>query len=239
VGGGSSPLSSEVFLPPPLSQPFLLLITGRCCCQLPCLFTAHVGSGSSLLSCGIFLPPPFSPASPLLVAGHAPQLPPEPLQPTWLVYLQSREGFPSPNLQHSICPTLFPVCLYCSYCLLVSLSFFPQVEVSLSRRLCCSGPGLSVGVPQYHEAHVVHVFPSHLGAGNWQRGALLVSPFNVKWKFSVPAGGVEGSKFCLFSVFMPAKCVSSVSPRFHYRRLAFCFLPVATILESLMLVIFP
>jgi hypothetical protein len=30
---------------------------------------------------------------------------------------------------------------------------------------------------------------------------------------------------------MPAKCVSSVSPRFHYRRVAFCFLPLATILE--------
>jgi hypothetical protein len=33
-------------------------------------------------------------------------------------------------------------------------------------------------------------------------------------------------------VIMPAKCVSSVSPRFHYRRLAFCFLPLAAILES-------
>jgi hypothetical protein len=30
---------------------------------------------------------------------------------------------------------------------------------------------------------------------------------------------------------MPAKCVSSVSPRFHYRRIAFCFLPLAAILE--------
>jgi hypothetical protein len=48
----------------------------------------------------------------------------------------------------------------------------------------------------------------------------------------VPVGGVEGSKLCLFSVIMPAKCVSSISPRFHYRRLAFCFLPLATILES-------
>jgi hypothetical protein len=28
------------------------------------------------------------------------------------------------------------------------------------------------------------------------------------------------------------KCVSSVSPRFHYRRLSFCFLPLAAILES-------
>jgi hypothetical protein len=31
---------------------------------------------------------------------------------------------------------------------------------------------------------------------------------------------------------MPAMCVSSISPRFHYRRLAFCFLPVAAFLES-------
>jgi hypothetical protein len=68
-------------------------------------------------------------------------------------------------------------------------------------------------------------------------GALLVSPFNVKWRFSAPAGGVEGSKLCLFSVIMPAKCVSSISPRFHYRRVAFCFLPLAAILESLSSVI--
>jgi hypothetical protein len=45
--------------------------------------------------------------------------------------------------------------------------FFPRVEVSLSRGLCCSGPGLSVGVPWYHKAHLVRVFPSHLGAGHW------------------------------------------------------------------------
>jgi hypothetical protein len=64
-------------------------------------------------------------------------------------------------------------------------------------------------------------------------GALLVSLFNMKWRFSAPAGGVEGSKLCLFSVIMPAKCVSSISPRFHYRRLTFCFLPLAAILESL------
>jgi hypothetical protein len=49
----------------------------------------------------------------------------------------------------------------------------------------------------------------------------------------VLAGGMEGSKLCLFSVIMPAKCVSSISPRFHYRRLTFCFLPLAAILESL------
>jgi hypothetical protein len=43
---------------------------------------------------------------------------------------------------------------------------------------------------------------------------------------------VEGSKLCLFSVIMPAKCVSSISPRFHYRMLTFCFLPLTAILES-------
>jgi hypothetical protein len=74
-----------------------------------------VGSGSSLLS----------QASPLLVAGRAP-LPPEALRPARLVYLQSREGFPSPNLQCSGRPTLFPACLNCSYCLVLSFSFFPE-----------------------------------------------------------------------------------------------------------------
>jgi hypothetical protein len=127
VGGESSPLSCAVFLPPPLSQAFLLLITGRCCCscQLPCLFTVLMGSGSSLLSCGVFLPPPLLQAFPLLVAGHATPLPPERLRPAQLVYLQFQEGFPSPSPQCSVRPTLFPTCLYCSYCLLLSFSFFP------------------------------------------------------------------------------------------------------------------
>jgi hypothetical protein len=88
--------------------------------------------------------------------------------PTRLVYLQSREGFPSPNLQRSGRPTLFSVCLNCSYCLLLSFSFFARVEVSLSRGLCCSGPGLSVGEPQYRKAHLVCVFPSHIGASHWR-----------------------------------------------------------------------
>jgi hypothetical protein len=74
VGGGSSLLSFEVLLSPPLSQAFLLMITGQCCCscQLPCFFTVHVGSGSSLLSCGVFLLPLLSQAFPLLVAGCVP-----------------------------------------------------------------------------------------------------------------------------------------------------------------------
>jgi hypothetical protein len=53
----------------------------------------------------------------------------------------------------------------------------------------------------------------------------------VKWRFSAQAGGVEGSKFCLFMAALPARCVSSISPRFHFRWHAFCFLPLVTILE--------
>jgi hypothetical protein len=49
------------------------------------------------------------------------------------VYLQSQEGFPSSNLWRSVHPTLFPACLYCSYCLLLSFSFFPRW------RLVCPG----------------------------------------------------------------------------------------------------
>jgi hypothetical protein len=54
----------------------------------------------------------------------------------------------------------------------------------------------------------------------------------MKWRCSAQAGGVEGSKFCLVSVALPARCVSSISPRFHFRRHAFCFLLLAAILES-------
>jgi hypothetical protein len=43
-----------------------------------------------------------------------------------LVYLQFQEGFSSPPLWHSRHPTLFAMCLYCCYCLLLSFSFFPR-----------------------------------------------------------------------------------------------------------------
>jgi hypothetical protein len=60
---------------------------------------------------------------------------------------------PSPTLQSLGCPTLFAMCLFffLAACLLFSLVFFlfffPWVGVSLSRGLCWSGPGFSVGVP--------------------------------------------------------------------------------------------
>jgi hypothetical protein len=68
-------------------------------------------------------------------------------------------------------------------------------------------------------------------------GALLVSLFNMEWRCYAQAGGVEESKFCLFSVVFPVRCISNVSPRFYFRRHAFCFLPVAAILESSVIVL--
>jgi hypothetical protein len=44
----------------------------------------------------------------------------------WLVYLQFCEGFPSLSLQSTGHLTLFAMCLYCSYCLLLSFPFFPR-----------------------------------------------------------------------------------------------------------------
>jgi hypothetical protein len=42
----------------------------------------------------------------------------------------------SPSHQHSGCPALFAMCLFCCFCLLFSFFFFPWVGVSLSRGLC-------------------------------------------------------------------------------------------------------
>jgi hypothetical protein len=63
-------------------------------------------------------------------------------------------------------------------------------------------------------------------------GALLVSLFNVAWGCYALAGGVEMSEFYLFVVVFPARCISSISPRFFFRKHAFSFLPLVTILES-------
>jgi hypothetical protein len=143
VGGGSSSLSCAVFLPPPLSQAFLLLITGRCCCfcQPPCLFTVHVRSGSSPLSCGVFLPLPLSQAFLLLVAPARAS----PTRPACLFTVPGRISLP-PLFSAQCIPPSF-LCSLLFLLLIIQFLFFPRVEVSLSRGLCWSDPGLSVGVP--------------------------------------------------------------------------------------------
>jgi hypothetical protein len=146
-------------------------LLGVCCCscQLGCLFTTHVGGGSSSLSCGVFLPLPLSQAFLLLVAELAPLLPLEPLRPVRAVYLQFREGFPSSPLPHSVHPILFAMCLYCSYCLLPSFSFFPRWR-SVFQGAMLFWPRVVCGSTAYHLPHLVCVFPSYLGMGIWWSG---------------------------------------------------------------------
>jgi hypothetical protein len=182
-----------------------------------------VGSGSSLLL----------QASLLLVAGRAPRSRQRLSGPPGLfIYSPGKDSLPPifsaqgapPSFQH----VLIVVIAYYS----VSLFFSPgggqsvQGAMLLWPRLVCGATTVPRSSPGLR-------FPKLYGRRPLAApGALLVSPFNMKWRFSAPAGDVEGSKLCLFSVIMPAKCVSSVSPRFHYRRVAFCFLPLAAILES-------
>jgi hypothetical protein len=70
-------------------------------------------------------------------------------------------------------------------------------------------------------------------------GALLVSLFSVEWGWYQWAGDVELLEFCLFLVVFPARHISRVSPRFYFRKHAFCFLPLVTILESLSHFLYP
>jgi hypothetical protein len=60
-------------------------------------------------------------------------------------------------------------------------------------------------------------------------GALLVSLFTVEWGCYAWAGGVEELEFCLFLVVFPARSISSISPRFYFRKHTFCFLPLVVI----------
>jgi hypothetical protein len=151
----------------------------------------------------------------------------------WLIYLQFHKGLPLPHLWHSGHPPLFATCLFCCYCLLFSFffSFFP------GWRSVCPGGNVDLAQGCLWEYCVPLSSPSQAvwALASGCMGALLVSPFNVKLGCCAWGGGVEESKFCLFSVVFPVMCISSVSPRFYFRKHAFCFLPLAAILESLSL----
>jgi hypothetical protein len=91
-----------------------------------------------------------------------------PAHPACLFTVPGR--FPFPQSLALRAPHPLSCVSYLFLLLITQFLFFPWVDVSLSRGLCCSGPGLSVGEPRYCEAHLVHVFPSRLGAGNWRPG---------------------------------------------------------------------
>jgi hypothetical protein len=91
-----------------------------------------------------------------------------PARPACLFTVPGRIPFPQSSALRAPHPLSHVSLLF--LLLITQFLFFPRVEVGLSRGLCCSGPGLSVGVPWYRKAHLVCVFPSHLGVGDWQPG---------------------------------------------------------------------
>jgi hypothetical protein len=107
-----------------------------------CLFTAHVGGGSFPQSCWVFLPPPLTsfPAPGCWVSI------PFPASLACLFTVLERIPFPQSSALSVPHPLSHVSLLF--LLLITKFYFFPRVEVSLSRWLCCSGPGLSVGVPR-------------------------------------------------------------------------------------------
>jgi hypothetical protein len=171
VGGGSSPLSCGVFLPLPLSQAFLLLITGRCCCscQLPCLFTVHVGSGSPLLSCGVFLSPHSHKLSCSWLLGVSPHSRQRLSGQASLCIYSPRKDFLPPIFGAQCTPPSFPhvfIALIAYY----SVSLFSPGGGWSVQGAMLIWPRVVCGSTVYHLTHLVCVFPSHLGTGNWWPG---------------------------------------------------------------------
>jgi hypothetical protein len=130
------------------------------------------------LSCGVFLPLPLSQAFQLLVAGRAPLLLPSLTRPSLFIY-SSRKDSPPPFFGAQCTPPS----LHCVFIVLIayySVSLFSPGGGRSVQGAILIWPRVVCGSTTYHLAHLVCVFPSHLGAGDWWPEALLVSPFNMK-----------------------------------------------------------
>jgi hypothetical protein len=235
MGSRSFPVSCGVFLPLSLLQVFPLMITGRCCspasCHVCLQLMWEVGLPSSPVEFSFLRHSHKLPHSWLL--GTCPAPAPARASPAHLACLFTAPGrVPFPQSLALSAPHPLSCVSFLFLLLITQLLFFPRVEVSLSGGYAALAQGC---LGEYHGTAKLTLSMSSQAV--WVRvaggpGALLIFPFNVKWRCSAPAGGVEGLKFRFFSVVLPAKCVPSVSPRFHYRRHAFCFLPLAAFLES-------
>jgi hypothetical protein len=165
------PLSCGVFLPPPLSQAFPLLIAGRVLLLLPAGLFIYSSRGKWVFPplLWIFLPLPLSQAFPLLVAGRTPLLLPSPARPSLFIYSSGKDSLPPLSGTEGAPPSL--QCVFIVLIAYYSVSLFsPGGDRSVqgamlvwSRDVC--------GSTAYHLAHLVlHVFPSHLGVGIWWPG---------------------------------------------------------------------
>jgi hypothetical protein len=125
----------------------------------------------------------------------------------WLVYLWFQAGLPSPS---SVLRALHPLC-YVSLLFLLLITQF--LFFSLGGGWSLQGamliwPRVVCGSTVCCLAHlVVRIFPSHFGTGNWQPGDTSAFSIQCQVEMLCATGCVEGSKFCLFSVALPARCL--------------------------------
>jgi hypothetical protein len=141
-------------------------------------------------------------------------------------------GFPLPHLQRPGCPDLFARCLFC-HCLFSFFSLFSLGGDWSVQGVMLIWPRVICGSTMCRLAHLVVGLPKR--SGSWRLAAREPSWFlhlTLSGDAMCMLGVWEESKFCLFSVFFPIRCISSVSPRFYFRKHAFCLLPLVTILES-------
>jgi hypothetical protein len=153
-----------------------------------------------------------------------------PAFPGRLVYSQFREGLPPTSVLR-----VPPLCYVSFFVVLFGIQFFSLFSL-------CGGhsvqgvmliwPGVVCGsTVLLSSAGVLHLLSwEELASG--RVGALLVSLFSMQWGCYARAGDVEESEesgFCIFSEVFHVRCISSISPRFYFRKHNFCFLPLVAI----------
>jgi hypothetical protein len=201
-----------------------------------------VRSGLPLLSCDAFHITAAVISIPL--SKNTGQLPPLLPSLASLCIYSFPEGLPLPHSLELGNPALFATCFFIFiffnsaacllFSLLFSLFFLLWVGGQSVQGAMLIWPMVVYGSTTCCLAHLVICFSQavrELASGGVR--ALLVCLFNMEWGCYVWVGGMEESEFCLFLVVFPERCISSISPRFYFRKHAFCFLPLVTILESL------
>jgi hypothetical protein len=187
-----------------------------------------MGSGSSPLSCGVFLPPPLLQALPLLIAGHVPPLLPSPAGLLWGI-----SPLPLFSTQGAL-PSLLHVFLVVIAYYSVFFSFFPRWE------LVCPGGYADLAQGCLWEYHILLTPPCGPHLPKPSGHCRLAVAREPSWFLCLMWSGDtmrrlevwRGQSFASSRWFFPVSCISSISPRFYFRRHAFCFLPLAAILES-------
>jgi hypothetical protein len=151
------------------------------------------------------------------------------------IYTSSGEC-PSPTLWSSGCPTLFAMCLFFSCLFIIQFvffSFFPGWGSICPRGYADLAQGCLLEYCMPLSSPGGLLLPSRIGI--WYLLVREPSWFlHLIWSGDAMRGlGVwRCQEFFIFLVVYPARHISSIFPRFYFRKHTFCFLPLVTILES-------